>query len=85
MKLSRILWITGGCLAVLAGCSSTKTMVVPSADLSGFLSGYTELRRGGDGEPAHVYRKPGWNVALYDQVILEPIEIWRGEESRRKG
>jgi hypothetical protein len=67
--------------ACLSGCASTKNApVVPTENQSGFLEDYTNLRAGREGEPAYVFRMPN-GLAGYDKVIIEPVEIWRGEES----
>lgn len=69
--------------AVLAGCSSSqqRPAVKPSVDQSGFLSDAVKLRAGGEGEPALVYRLPNSTIAKYDKVILEAVEVWRGDEA----
>lgn len=67
--------------AVLSSCASTKNAPpVPTENQSGFLEDYTNLRAGREGEPAYVYRVPN-ALASYDKVIIEPVEVWRGEES----
>ena len=67
--------------ACLSGCASTKNApIVPTENQSGFLEDYTNLRAGREGEPAYVYRMPN-AIAGYDKVIIEPVEVWRGEES----
>jgi hypothetical protein len=68
-------------LALFSGCASTKNApAVPTEDQSGFLEDYTNLRAGREGEPTYVFRVPN-ALASYDKVILEPVEVWRGEES----
>jgi hypothetical protein len=68
-------------VAVLSGCSSSqqRPAVTPSADQSGFFSDAVKLRAGGEGEPGLVYRMPNSTLAKFDKVILEPVEVWRGE------
>ena len=70
---------------LVTGCGSSKqaqtTSSLPETNLSSFMQDYGQLRDGKSGEPAYVYINPKSNIAIYDQIVLDPITIWRGEES----
>jgi Protein of unknown function (DUF3313) len=56
--------------------------VAAPTDFSGFLDDYTRLRPGGPGEMRFVYRDPAARWDAYDQVLFEPVTLWRsGRES----
>ena len=38
--------------------------------------------RGKEGEPLLFYRNPTANFRDYDKVIIDPVTIWRGEDSK---
>ncbi len=46
-----------------------------------FLKDYTQLRQGSSDEAQLVYIRPDADFASYDQVIIDPITIWRREGS----
>lgn len=77
-----LLWI--GVLAsavTLTGCASTYQA---EPKQSGFLGDYSLLKKGGEGEAALVYRKydndrTKWRS--YSQILLEPVQIWKGEKT----
>ncbi len=65
--------------SVLAGCMPghhVRSAVGPS-ETSGFLDDYSLLGAGGTGELTLVYRNPDVDWHSYDQVLLEPVAIWR--------
>lgn len=77
-----LLWIGVFVFAVtLTGCASTYQA---EPKQSGFLGDYSLLKKGGEGEAALVYRKydndrTKWRS--YSQILLEPVQIWKGEKT----
>lgn len=70
------------CLA-LGACMSTKQGKAP--DSSGFLPDYSLLHPGSEGQAEKVYIKPDVDWARYNKVLLDPVTLWRGKDSRFKG
>ena len=74
-------------VGLLAGCDATKQ--ARDVDQTGFLGDiYPKLRKGKEGEALLVY-KPGKidtaRFAKYTKILLDPVTVWRGKESREKG
>ncbi len=70
----------------LGGCAGQNivgdsTVRVDDVTASGFLSDYSILREGAEGEAALVYWNPTADLAAYDAVIVEPVTIWLGNGS----
>lgn len=67
------------CAVILAGCAHT---IQDEAKQSGFLGDYSMLRKGKEGEASLIYRKydndpAKW--AAYKTILVEPVQIWKGE------
>jgi hypothetical protein len=60
----------------LAACAA-RGPVPNAADLSGFLDDYSRLRPGGPDEASLVYRDPKADWGAYNDVLFEPVTIWR--------
>ena len=71
----------------LAGCAATKH--ARSVEPSGFLQDlYPQMREGKGDEALLVYRNPhvDWATkATYKKVLLDPVMIWRGKDSKMEG
>lgn len=71
----------------IAGCAATKQ--ARDVEQSGFLGDiYPKLRKGKEGEALLVYKPDkidSARFARYTKILLDPVTIWRGEESREKG
>src|SRR5262245_6521453 len=63
-------------LVLLAGGCAPRS-AVPPPETSGFLDDYSLLRAGGADELRLVYRNPKADWPAYDQVLLEPVTLWR--------
>ena len=64
----------------LAGCAVSQQ--ARDVAESGFLGNdYALLRPGEEGEALLVYRNPEAPWSSYDQIKLDPVTIWAGEES----
>lgn len=44
---------------------------------SGFLGDYSRLQPGGAGRALLVYRAPDASIGAYNQVLLDPVTVWR--------
>lgn len=51
----------------------------------GFLSDYSVLKKGNEHQAEEVYVAEGVDWKKYDKVLLDPVTIWRGTESRSRG
>lgn len=71
----------------LAGCAATKQ--ARTVEPSGFLQDlYPQMREGKGDEALLVYRNPNvdWSAkATYKNVLLDPVMIWRGKDSKIQG
>jgi len=74
-------------LGLLAGCAATKQ--ARNVEQSGFLGDiYPQLREGKEGEALLVYKPHIINraqFAEYTKMLLDPVTVWRGKESREEG
>lgn len=72
---------------MLDGCAGTKQ--ARTVEPSGFLQDlYGQMREGKGDEALLVYRNPqvDWPTkATYRQVLLDPVMIWRGKDSKIQG
>ncbi len=67
----------GVMLAALAGCETASTTTVgESVRSSGFLSDYSMLRRGEEGQAISVYWSDTADFSSYDKMLIEPVTIW---------
>ena len=67
----------------IAGCANTTRD--RTVHYSGFLGDYSNLVKG-DGEQAERrYLRPDVDWGSYDRVLLDPVMLWRGDESRHNG
>jgi hypothetical protein len=64
-------------LIALAACSGPTTRQAPSVQPSGFLGDSSRLKPGGQGRALLVYRAPDANLGAYEQIILDPVTVWR--------
>lgn len=67
----------------LTACATTKEGQVP--EHTGFLRAPGLLKPGKPGQAQQRYVKPGVDWAAYDKVLLDPVTLWRGNESQMKG
>lgn len=69
--------------SVLGGCADTTRD--QNVEYSGFLGDYSMLVKGGDKQSERRYVRDGVDWTSYDNVLLDPVMLWRGDESREKG
>ena len=75
MRPSRLLAVA---LLFAVACTTARSpRSTPASDNSGFLDDYSLLRPGREGGFALVYRNPKVDWAKYDEVLLEPVTLWR--------
>ena len=85
MRLQGIMCIVF--LVLLGGCAATKQ--ARDVEQSGFLGDlYPLLLEGKEGEALLVYKPEKVDharAAQYTRILLDPVTIWRGEESKMEG
>jgi len=74
MRRSRLLAVA---LLFAVACTTRAPRTTPAPDHSGFLDDYRLLGPGPEGGFALVYRNPKADWAKYDEVLLEPVTLWR--------
>src|SRR3989442_3957692 len=60
---------------VVGGCAHRHA--APPGEMPGFLDDSALLRGGGPNALAVVYRAPGASWGAYDELLLEPVTLWR--------
>jgi Protein of unknown function (DUF3313) len=65
---------------LLAGCAATSQ--ARSVQTSGFLGDYSMLHEGKEGQALLVYQNPNTNWASYNKVMLDPVTVWMGADSK---
>ncbi len=77
-----VLGLVGGLFFALAGCETDATTATgDSVRSSGFLSDYSMLRRGGEGEAISVYWNDQADFNSYSKMLIEPVTIWANPDS----
>ena len=86
--IRRSLWVMGClCIAALAACAhSQQAGGYGKVEPSGFLKDYSKLQAAAnDTEATLVYVTPDKaKFKSYTKVLLEPVQVWRGEKSAAK-
>ena len=76
------LGLVGVLTLALAGCETDKTTSVgDSVRSSGFLSDYSMLRYGGDGQAISVYWNDQVDFNSYTKMLIEPVTIWTNPDA----
>jgi hypothetical protein len=76
--------LTASVLAIsIAGCADTARD--RNVDYSGFLGDYSNLVKGDGKQAERRYLRPHVDWGAYDRVLLDPVMLWRGDESRHDG
>jgi len=70
-------------VTLIVGCSNITRD--SNIDDSGFLSDYSILEKGGSDQAERRYVRPHVDWASYSKVLLDPVTLWRGDESKREG
>jgi hypothetical protein len=68
-------------IVLFVGCSQTH-QARKVADASGFLGDYSLLEEGKKGEAQLRYINPAVNFAVYDKILIDPVEVWIGKDSK---
>ncbi len=66
--------------ALTAGCGTT--MQARKARPSGFLGDYTQLKPAAEGEALLVYVNPQVDFRRYDKILLDPVRVYAGKDSK---
>jgi hypothetical protein len=77
--LSRLtsLGLFGGLLLAVSGCETESTTSFgESVRSSGFMSDYSMLRRGKEGQAISVFWNDEADFASYNKILIEPVTIW---------
>ena len=82
MNRARI-YIAAILATLMVGCSNTTRD--RNVDYSGFLGDYAMLEKGGSGQAERRYVRPDTDWVSYGKVLLDPVTLWRGDESKREG
>ncbi len=64
-----------------AACAPTK-QITDVQPVGGFLPDPSLLQEGKEGQPALVYLNPGTNWPSYTKILLEPVTLWTGANSK---
>lgn len=67
----------------MSGCADTTRE--RTVHYSGFLGDYSNLVKGDGKQAERRYLRPHVDWGSYDRVLLDPVMLWRGDESRRDG
>jgi hypothetical protein len=67
----------------ISGCADTTRD--RTVHYSGFLGDYSNLVKGDGKEAERRYLAPGVDWGSYDRVLLDPVMLWRGDQSRQNG
>lgn len=75
--------------ALLSGCAGQQlvgddTVRVDRVEPSGFLSDYSILKPGDEGQAALLYWNDAVDFSVYDSVMVDPVTVWLGNESPMK-
>jgi len=75
--------------AFLVGCGAQnpigeETVRVDKVRRAGFLSDYSILRKGGEGEASLVYWNRNVDLSTYDKMMIDPVTIWLAPDSDLK-
>jgi hypothetical protein len=77
-----VLGLVGSMLLSLAGCETEPTATVAdSVRSSGFLSDYSMLRRGKEGQAISVYWNEQADFNSYTKIMIEPVTIWTNPDA----
>ena len=81
----RICFLVAGFI-VLCGVSCATNPEEKIMTFSGFLEDYSGFRRPApDGSGAWTYRKPGSTLHPYTKVMIDPLVVWSGEDTKHEG
>lgn len=67
----------------ISGCADTTRD--RTVHYSGFLGDYSNLVKGDGKEAERRYLRPDVDWGSYDRVLLDPVMLWRGDQSRHDG
>lgn len=82
-RIRRRLQISGllASALILTACATTRQ--TGSVETTGFLSDYTQLRPGEEGEAQLVYVNHAADFSGYSAIMIDPVTLWRTEETAK--
>jgi hypothetical protein len=75
--IQRSLGALGLILGIVGGCSTARVPEAPPFTQSGFLTDYSLLHPGEEGQLDFVYLNPDVDLSTYQKVLFERVAIWR--------
>jgi hypothetical protein len=73
-----VLVLAGATILGMTACSTTRQ--ARSVTESGFLSDYSQLKKGTGDQAKLVYFSPTADWSLYNKVYIEPVELWKSDD-----
>ena len=68
-------------LAIVVLLGACATMQARSANKTGFLGDYSQLKEGGEGRALLVYIDPAADVKSYTRILMEPVKLYASQEN----
>jgi hypothetical protein len=68
------------CGLLFASCNTTEQARYSTKE-SGFLKDYSMLKEGGSDEALLLYKSSDANWSKYSKVMIEPVQLWAGDDS----
>ena len=78
----RVGMVLGGLVVTSLLCGCGATLQARKATPSGFLGDYSQLKQGGDDQALLLYVNPKADFRTYDKVLLDPVRVYAGKESK---
>jgi Protein of unknown function (DUF3313) len=79
IKASLVVTALAILIGLTTGCSTTRQ--ARSVEPSGFLTDYSQLKKGTGDQSKLVYIAPGVDWNKYTKIYIEPVELWKGDET----
>jgi len=70
-------------LFIITGCSST--FQTRKVETSGFLSNYSQLKKGSGDEAQLIYINPQADFNAYTRILMDPVKFYSDENSKLEG
>lgn len=72
-------------LLIVSGCAGTGGKTEPKVETPSILTDGSLLRPGPAEGPVLIYQEPGADFAAYERILLDPVTVWRGQQSLAGG
>ncbi len=77
--LTTVLMVIMASMMAFSGCATTEQ--VRSVEPSGFLGNYSQLKPGEKNEALLYWINPDMDFKSYDKIVIDPVTIWRNDNS----